>query len=243
MALPIAAIANGVKTAIDLAKTDNSTGSETKFADVKPYEVESTDIKRTEGDLGYDTPEVEEEPSVEPSAEQPNEIPEIADVANVDRPENETTTQDVQPLTKGSLDNIFNLADGIASQSEETVNESAPVDNSIRNTYTEAPQSSDVGFTATTLGNAVEDVSTGTGIALGEVFQGQLPAAGRSTMDVVKDTVKAPIDLTRTALSGTMGLFQTTGDEVAYLVDAKGYKISAINPKEHVTIAFGCSGE
>ncbi len=95
----------------------------------------------------------------------------------------------------------------------------------------------------TTLGNAVEDVSTGTGIALGEVFQGQLPAAGRSVYDVVKDTIKAPIDLTRTALSGTMGLFQTTGDEVAYLVDAKGFKISAINPKEHVTIAFGCSGE
>ena len=95
----------------------------------------------------------------------------------------------------------------------------------------------------TTLGNAVEDVSTGTGIALGEVFQGQFPAAGRSAYDVVKDTIKAPIDLTRTALSGTMGLFQTTGDEVAYLVDAKGFKISAINPKEHVTIAFGCSGE
>ena len=95
----------------------------------------------------------------------------------------------------------------------------------------------------TTLGNAVEDVSTGSGIALGEVFQGQLPAAGRSAYDVVKDTVKAPIDLTRTALSGTMGLFQTTGDEVAYLVDAKGFKISAINPKEHVTIAFGCNGD
>ena len=95
----------------------------------------------------------------------------------------------------------------------------------------------------TTLGNAVEDVSTGTGIALGEVFQGQFPAAGRSVYDVVKDTVKAPIDLTRTALSVTMGLFQTTGDEVAYLVDAKGFKISAINPKEHVTIAFGCNGE
>ena len=95
----------------------------------------------------------------------------------------------------------------------------------------------------TALGNAAEDVASGTGIALGEVFQGQFPAAGRSTMDVVKDTVKAPIDLTRTALSGTMGLFQTTGDEVAYMVDAKGYKISSINPKEHVTIAFGCSGE
>ncbi|MCQ2753568.1 MAG: S-layer homology domain-containing protein [bacterium] len=95
----------------------------------------------------------------------------------------------------------------------------------------------------TSLGNAVEDVSSGTGIALGEVFQGQFPAAGRSAMDVVKDTVKAPVDFTRTALSGTLGLLQTTGDEVAYVVDAKGYKISAINPKEHVTIAFGCSGE
>ncbi len=95
----------------------------------------------------------------------------------------------------------------------------------------------------TSLGNAVEDVSSGTGIALGEVLQGQLPAAGRSAMDVVKDTVKAPVDFTRTALSGTMGLLQTTGDEAAYLVDAKGYKISAVNPKEHITIAFGCTGE
>lgn len=91
------------------------------------------------------------------------------------------------------------------------------------------------------LGNAVEDVSSGVGIALGETFQGQFGAAGRSLVDATIDTVKAPVDLTRTALSGTMGLFQTTGDEVAYMVDAKGYKISAINPKEHVTIAFGCS--
>ena len=49
------------------------------------------------------------------------------------------------------------------------------------------------------------------------------------------------IDITRTALSGTMGLFQTTGDEFAYLVDPRGYKISAVNPREHVTIAFGCN--
>ena len=76
---------------------------------------------------------------------------------------------------------------------------------------------------------------------LGETFQGQFGAAGRSIVDATVDTVKAPIDLTRTALSGSMGLLQTTGDEVAYMVDAKGYKISAINPKEHVTIAFGCS--
>ena len=48
---------------------------------------------------------------------------------------------------------------------------------------------------------------------------------------------------TGTAVSGVVGLAQATGDEIGYLVDAKGYKISAINPKEHVTIAFGCSGE
>ena len=91
------------------------------------------------------------------------------------------------------------------------------------------------------LGNALEDVASGTGIALGEAFQGQFMASARSLGDVAVDTVKAPIDITRTALSGTMGLVQATGDEVGYLVDAKGYKISAINPKEHVTIAFGCS--
>ena len=93
------------------------------------------------------------------------------------------------------------------------------------------------------LGNALEDVASGTGIALGEAFQGQFMASARSLGDVAIDTVKAPVDITRTALSGTMGLVQATGDEVGYLVDAKGYKISAINPKEHVTIAFGCSGE
>lgn len=91
------------------------------------------------------------------------------------------------------------------------------------------------------LGNAGEDIATGFGIALGETFQGQFVAAGRSLADATGDTLKAPIDLTRTALSGTMGLLQSTGDEVAYMVDAKGYKISSINPKEHVTIAFGCS--
>lgn len=91
------------------------------------------------------------------------------------------------------------------------------------------------------LGNAVEDVSSGVGIALGETFQGQFGSAGRSLVDATVDTLKAPVDFTRTALSGTMGLLQTTGDEVAYLVDPSGAKISAVNPREHVTIAFGCS--
>lgn len=92
------------------------------------------------------------------------------------------------------------------------------------------------------LGNSLEDVASGTGIALGEAFQGQFMASARSIGDVLYDTVKTPVDFTRTAVSGTIGLVQATGDEIGYLVDAKGSKISSINPKEHVTIAFGCNG-
>lgn len=99
-----------------------------------------------------------------------------------------------------------------------------------------------IGGMIASAGNAAEAVSGGTGIALGEVLQGpcQFKAAGRSLQDAGKAAIMAPIDFTRTAISGTVGLFQTTGDEVAYLVDPNGTKISAINPKEKVTIAFGC---
>ncbi|MBR6126371.1 S-layer homology domain-containing protein, partial [bacterium] len=93
------------------------------------------------------------------------------------------------------------------------------------------------------LGNSLEDVASGTGIALGEAFQGQFMASARSIGDVLYDTVKTPVDITRTAVSGTIGLAQATGDEIGYLVDAKGYKISAINPRERVTIAFGCNAK
>lgn len=99
------------------------------------------------------------------------------------------------------------------------------------------------GGIVTNFGNAVESVSGGVGTALGETFQGQFRAAGRSTQDAIVETVKAPIDVTRTALSGTMGLFQASGDEIAYVVDPKGSKISAVNPKEQITIAFGCTNK
>lgn len=97
-----------------------------------------------------------------------------------------------------------------------------------------------VGGAISNLGNAAENVSNSTGIAFGDVFQGQFPAAFRSAGDAIVQTVKAPIDLTRTAIAGTVGLFQTTGDEVAFLVDPNGNKISQINPREQVTVAFGC---
>lgn len=93
----------------------------------------------------------------------------------------------------------------------------------------------------TNVGNAAENISNDAGYMLGHAFQGQFGAAARSLGDGLFETVKAPVDVTRTALSGTMGLFQTTGDEFAYLVDPRGYKISAVNPREHITIAFGCN--
>ncbi|MBE7712886.1 MAG: hypothetical protein E7Z87_04000 [Cyanobacteria bacterium SIG26] len=93
----------------------------------------------------------------------------------------------------------------------------------------------------TNVGNAAENISNDAGYMLGHVFQGQFGAAARNLGDGLFETVKAPVDVARTALSGTVGLFQTTGDEFAYLVDPRGYKISAVNPREHVTIAFGCN--
>ena len=92
----------------------------------------------------------------------------------------------------------------------------------------------------TNVGNAAENVTNDAGYMLGHAFQGQFGAAARNLGDGLYETAKAPVDVTRTALSGTMGLFQTTGDEIAYLVDPKGAKISAVNPREHITIAFGC---
>lgn len=98
-----------------------------------------------------------------------------------------------------------------------------------------------VGGAVVAAGNAVEHVTDGVGLTFGETLQGQLPAAGRSLMDASKALVKAPIDLTRTALSGTMGLLQTTGDEVAYLVDPKGNRVTSVNPRENITVAFGAT--
>ncbi len=97
-----------------------------------------------------------------------------------------------------------------------------------------------VGGAIISASNAVEQTVSGIGVGTGEIFQGQFKAAGRSYVDVGKAIVKAPVDLTRTALSGTMGLFQYTGDELTYLVDPKGMKVSSVNPHEKVTIAFGC---
>ncbi|MBR2068262.1 MAG: S-layer homology domain-containing protein [Candidatus Gastranaerophilales bacterium] len=96
-----------------------------------------------------------------------------------------------------------------------------------------------VGGAAVGLSNAAEALLDQTGVGTSELLSGKFKAAGRSYQDGIKTTLRAPVDLTRTALSGTLGLFQTTGDEIAYLVDPSGNPIAKVNPKEKITIAFG----
>jgi len=96
-----------------------------------------------------------------------------------------------------------------------------------------------VGGAAIGIANAAEGLLDQAGVGTSELLGMQFKAAGRSYQDGLKTIVKAPVDLTRTAISGTMGLFQTTGDEIAYLIDPSGNPISKVNPKEKITIAFG----
>ena len=98
-----------------------------------------------------------------------------------------------------------------------------------------------VGGAAISLSNAAEQTLNGIGMAGGELAGGNFKASGRSIQDVGKTIVKAPVDVVRTAVAGTVGVFQETGSEIAYLVDWQGRKISTIKPKQEVTISFGCT--
>ena len=97
-----------------------------------------------------------------------------------------------------------------------------------------------VGGAAISLSNAAEQTLNGIGMAGGELVGGNFKASGRSIQDVGKAIVKAPVDVVRTAVAGTVGVFQETGSEIAYLVDWQGRRISTIKPKQEVTISFGC---
>jgi filamentous hemagglutinin family protein len=87
--------------------------------------------------------------------------------------------------------------------------------------------------------NAVEDVFGNFGTGSGELLTGNFRASGRSFQDSGKALTILPVDITRTAISGVTGLLQTTGDEATYLVNPAGMKLSQVNPKQRLTIAFG----
>ncbi|MDD3593689.1 MAG: S-layer homology domain-containing protein [Candidatus Gastranaerophilales bacterium] len=103
-----------------------------------------------------------------------------------------------------------------------------------------------IGNTARTLGgalvvagNGAEAASGNFGTGMGELFQGKLGSAFKSYGQSAVALVKAPIDVTRTGLSGVAGLVDITTDEIAFVIASDGTKISQINPNEVVQVAFG----
>ncbi|MFH0703045.1 MAG: S-layer homology domain-containing protein [bacterium] len=91
-------------------------------------------------------------------------------------------------------------------------------------------------------GNSIEEILNGFGIASSELASGKFRSAGMDAVGSVAAAGKGTFDVIRTGTSGAAGLFSTTTEEIAYLVDPAGTQISSINPNEEVSIAFGCQG-
>ncbi len=99
--------------------------------------------------------------------------------------------------------------------------------------------------------NAAENVTNGVGVGTAELFSFSKPAcsccdsankftaAGRSYGDAIVDLAKAPVDILRSSISGAAGVLQNANNELGYLVNPDGKKISIINPDEKVSFAFG----
>lgn len=122
MALPIGAIVSAGKAALDAAKTNNESSAESSATvDVNPFEETPMEIKRTEGDLGYDETPVQEETPQEHIDEDPTsnpmEVKEIADVAATDKPQD--TLPQSEPLKPlgGGFSEIFSKDPDDASES------------------------------------------------------------------------------------------------------------------------------
>lgn len=96
---------------------------------------------------------------------------------------------------------------------------------------------SNVGIIAS---NTVQEMMSGTGFALGHVFSGEFGAAGRNTYEVGKSLAMGVVDSGKTVVSGTVGVFKESGDELTYIVSPDTLQVSSINPDEVVQIAFGC---
>lgn len=124
MAVPIVTIANVAKSALDLAKTENSAASSSENkVDLNRYEETPMEIKRTEGDLGYDEAPVQEETPQEHIDEDPTanpmEVKEVDDATETERPESVVPTANDTENEADEL-NPFAQQSGVASTSNET---------------------------------------------------------------------------------------------------------------------------
>lgn len=149
MALPVAAIANAAKTGLDLIKQNEGSSSNSSIANVKQYETVPTEIKRTEGDLGYD--EIKTEQAQPQNTDYTEQFkPEIANIENPNRPEANIDATSA-PITKDAFESLFNVANGVASESEASVGETAP-NESGNAQYVEDSQGTDSTFRSSPLG-------------------------------------------------------------------------------------------
>ena len=115
--IPVGAIVNGAKTALDAAKTKNTSSAESSIQKGN-YKEEPMEIKRTEGDLGYDSekqPEANEEHQNADYMDQFKDT-EMADISEASPEVNNVETAEAKGIS-GKLDNLFNLV-GTASTSE-----------------------------------------------------------------------------------------------------------------------------
>ncbi len=95
-----------------------------------------------------------------------------------------------------------------------------------------------VGAVASLAGNGVEATLNDFGTGAGELFQGKFKAAARSAGQSVLALAKTPFDMGGSVVSGAAGLFEITGDEVAYVLNQDGKRVAQINPREIVQVAF-----
>lgn len=97
-----------------------------------------------------------------------------------------------------------------------------------------------VGGAATVISNMTEGVLTNFGNGTNELFNGKFAAAGRSYLMSGQDVAMGVYDTARTGLSGVTGVLKESGDEIAYVVSPDGSRIAQINPREILSISFGC---
>ena len=121
----IGAVLNAGKAILDAAKTNNeSSASSSATVDVNPFEETPMEIKRTEGDLGYDEEEKEEEtPKQEHIDEDPTANPmEVKEVDDVEETERLDSVLPTANDTENEADEVnpFAQQSGEASTSNET---------------------------------------------------------------------------------------------------------------------------
>lgn len=154
MPIPVAAIANAAKTGLDLIKQNEGSSSESSIANVKQYETVPTEIKRTEGDLGYDENELQKPEAQNTDYTEQFENSQIANIENPNRPEAEANAK--IPLTKDAFESLFNVANGVASESGSASGETTtanPIANEGGNAqYVEDSQGTDSTFRSSPLG-------------------------------------------------------------------------------------------